>query len=99
MWIGRLALVMLLSAPPASAHALLERAIPSAGGEVAMSPPEIVLTFTERVEPLFSTIELRNPFNPRGRAPDLAECGGRYLQQPCRLPDPTTFIQRGYNRS
>ena len=55
MSIGRLALVMLLSASPASAHALLERAIPSAGGEVAMSPPEIVLTFTERVEPLFST--------------------------------------------
>ena len=63
MSIGRLVLVMLVSASPASAHALLERAIPSAGSEVAMSPPEIVLTFTERVEPLFSTIELRNPGN------------------------------------
>jgi methionine-rich copper-binding protein CopC len=63
MSIGRLALVMLLSASPASAHALLESAIPPAGSEVATSPPEIVLTFTEIVEPLFSTIELRNPGN------------------------------------
>jgi copper resistance protein C len=63
MWIGRLVLVMLASASPAFAHAMLERAIPPAGGEVAASPPEIALTFTEDVEPLFSTIELRNSDN------------------------------------
>ena len=38
----------------------LERAAPPVGSEVAAPPRQIVLTFTEGVEPLFSTIELRD---------------------------------------
>jgi len=55
-----LALAMLSIASPAFAHAFLERASPPVGSEVAVSPPELSITFTEGVEPLFSTIELRN---------------------------------------
>ena len=65
-WIGGtdacdrlLALAMLSAASPAFAHAMLERASPPVGSEVASRATEISLTFTEGVEPLFSTIELR----------------------------------------
>ena len=56
-----LALAMWTMASPASAHALLERALPPVGSEITGPPRQIVLTFTEGVEPLFSTIELRGP--------------------------------------
>ncbi len=53
-------LAMLLAASPAWAHAFLERASPPVGSELPTPPSQLVLTFTEGVEPLFSTIELRN---------------------------------------
>jgi len=43
-------------ASPAFAHAFLEHASPPVGSEVATSPPELSITFTEGVEPLFSAI-------------------------------------------
>jgi copper resistance protein C len=55
-----LMLAMLTSAPAAHAHAFLERAVPPVGSDVLGPPHQIVLTFTEGVEPLFSTIELRD---------------------------------------
>lgn len=55
-----LALAMLSIASPAFAHAFLERASPPVGSALAVSPPELSITFTEGVEPLFSTIELRD---------------------------------------
>ena len=51
-------LAVLLQASPAFAHAFLERASPPVGSEVAVSPPELSITFTEGVEPLFSTIQV-----------------------------------------
>jgi len=42
----------------ASAHAYLDRAVPTIGGAVAASPPEIRLFFTEAIEPRVSGIEL-----------------------------------------
>jgi methionine-rich copper-binding protein CopC len=55
-----LRLAMLALASPASAHARVERANPPVDGQVSASPPELSITFTEGVEPLFSTIEVRN---------------------------------------
>jgi copper resistance protein C len=55
-----LTLAMLTAVSPAFAHAMLERASPLVGSEVPAPPHEITLTFTEGVEPLFSTIELRD---------------------------------------
>jgi hypothetical protein len=49
----------LVLAAPAFAHAFLERASPPVGSEIGTSPPELSITFTEGVEPLFSTIEVR----------------------------------------
>jgi len=59
-WICLIALAMLVPVRPASSHAFLERATPSAGSDVAASPFEVSLTFTEGVEPLFSTVEMRD---------------------------------------
>jgi methionine-rich copper-binding protein CopC len=56
--LASIGLAMLVQASPAFAHAFLERASPPVGTEVAASPPEVAITFTEGVEPLFSTIEV-----------------------------------------
>jgi copper resistance protein C len=55
-----LAAAALCITSPAFAHAMLERASPPVGSEAASPPHEIALTFTEGVEPLFSSIEVRN---------------------------------------
>jgi copper resistance protein C len=52
-------LAMLALTSPAFAHAFLERANPPVGSQIAASPPELTITFTEGIEPLFSTIEVR----------------------------------------
>jgi hypothetical protein len=44
----------------AFAHAFLDRASPAVGSEVSGSPPALNLTYTEPVEPLFSTVEVTN---------------------------------------
>jgi copper resistance protein C len=59
-WPGLIAVAALALAPPAFAHAFLERASPPVGSEVGASPSELYITFTEGVEPLFSTIEVRD---------------------------------------
>ena len=58
--VALLALAMFALASHAYAHAMLERASPPASGEASVSPPELDLTFSEGVEPLFSTVEVRN---------------------------------------
>lgn len=48
--------ILLLAAPGASAHAVLLRADPEIGSVTATSPPELLLQFSEPVEPKFSQI-------------------------------------------
>lgn len=55
-----LSLAMLLIASPAFAHALLERAEPPVGSEITSPPHRVTLRFTEGVEPVFSSIEIRD---------------------------------------
>jgi len=45
-------------APPASAHAFLDRAVPAVGSVVRAPPTEIRLRFTQRLEPAFSGIRV-----------------------------------------
>jgi copper resistance protein C len=52
--------LLLLSRAPAFAHAHLERASPAVGSTVAAAPKEVVLWFSEKLEPAFSTIEVRD---------------------------------------
>ena len=44
----------------ALAHATLDHASPPLGSSLATAPSEVVLFFTDVLEPLFSTIEVRN---------------------------------------
>jgi len=54
--------VMAVIAAPvgARAHATLNRASPAVGSTVAAAPAEVVLWFTEALEPAFSSIEVRD---------------------------------------
>lgn len=49
-----------LAAGQASAHAFLQTATPAVGSTVQASPPEVAITFTEGVEPRFSTIAVQD---------------------------------------
>ena len=54
-------ILALLAAPgAANAHAMLDHATPAVGSAVAAAPKEVVLSFTEKLEPKFSSIEVRN---------------------------------------
>lgn len=44
----------------AAAHARLDHATPKVGSTVTAAPKQIVLTFTEKLEPAFSSIEVRD---------------------------------------
>jgi len=52
--------VLLATAGAAFAHAHLDHAAPTVGSTVAQPPKEVVLWFTEKLEPAFSSIEVRN---------------------------------------
>ncbi len=59
--LGTLLVLLLLSPPlPALAHAFLTVASPRVGATIAAAPPQLQLTFTEGVEPAFSSVTVRN---------------------------------------
>ena len=58
-----IALIALLPAGTAEAHASLVRSTPAAGTTVPAAPPELVLEFTEELDPQFSTVRLLNSTN------------------------------------
>ena len=51
---------LLCIASPAFAHAFLQRSSPPVGSELPVSPNAVTITYTEGVEPDFSTIEVQN---------------------------------------
>jgi copper resistance protein C len=53
-----LTLFALLGGVAASAHTTLNHSDPPAGGTVAAAPDEVALTFTESLEPTFSTVQV-----------------------------------------
>ena len=64
-------LALLFAAPPALAHAVLERAAPAVGSTVRAAPSEITLRFSERIEPAFSTVQVTGPDGERVDAGEL----------------------------
>jgi copper resistance protein C len=53
--------VLTAAAPTAVfAHAMLDHAMPPVGSSQAAAPRDVTLTFTEDLEPAFSTIEVRS---------------------------------------
>ena len=49
-----------LATAPARAHTHLDRASPAVGSTLAAAPAEVVLWFTDELEPAFSSIEVRD---------------------------------------
>jgi hypothetical protein len=75
-----LAVMALLLASSAFAHAFLERSTPPVGSEVS-APQQISLHFTEGVEPMFSSIEIHDALGalvPIGK-PHTVPAGDRDL--------------------
>jgi methionine-rich copper-binding protein CopC len=69
-----------LIAPAAFAHAMLAKASPAVGSEVSGSPPALDLTYTEPVEPLFSTVTISSAAGDRvEQGKPVAKDGGRVL--------------------
>jgi len=58
------------AASSAWAHAFLDHAIPSVGNSVPTSPATISITFTQELEPAFSTVEVRDQAGNRVDAGD-----------------------------
>ena len=54
------ALAVVTHVPCAHAHAQLDHASPTVGGTVKAAPSAVTLSFTEAVEPKFSSIEARD---------------------------------------
>jgi len=54
------ALAAFLAPVAAQAHAMLDHSSPRVGSTVASAPKELLLWFTEKLEPAFSTAEVRN---------------------------------------
>jgi len=56
---------LLAASAPAFAHAFLKSSTPSAGSTVPSAPAQVVITYTEGVEPGFSAIEVRDAAGKR----------------------------------
>jgi methionine-rich copper-binding protein CopC len=54
------AMLLLSGTMAAFAHAHLVRAIPAAGGTVQAAPTEVMLRFSEKLEPKFSSVIVRD---------------------------------------
>lgn len=64
-WTHLILPAMLCAASPAFAHAFLKNASPPVGSEVPVSPAAVTITFTEGVEPAFTTIEVQDAHGKR----------------------------------
>lgn len=64
----------------AFAHAFLDHASPAVGAEVASPPPALLLTYTEPVEPLFSSVTVTDSHgSAEAQGKPEARDGGRTL--------------------
>jgi hypothetical protein len=52
--------IVLIGATAANAHATLDQANPAVGSTVKPAPRTLTLTFTQKLEPAFSTVEVRD---------------------------------------
>lgn len=78
----------------AHAHAHLDHASPAVGSTVASAPKELLLWFTEKLEPAFSAVEVRNAeaaVVQSGKA-QLAGKDGTELRVPLKALLPGTYL-------
>jgi copper resistance protein C len=83
-------LLLPLSVPSAHAHAALSHASPPAGGTVATAPQAVELTFTERLEAAFSTVEVTDGSGARVEA-GKAEISGNTMRVALKSLPPGSY--------
>jgi methionine-rich copper-binding protein CopC len=83
-----LAGVFAAAAAPAFAHAFVQAASPEPGSTVAAAPREVRITFSEALEPAFSTITVAGPRGFGGAGPARPAGDTHTLAAPLHAPLP-----------
>ncbi len=87
-----LALALVSAAAPAWAHAFLSTATPAVGSTIQQAPSQVVINFTEGVEPAFSTITVQDAAGQRVDAGDARRDGPETrLAVPLKTLQPGTY--------
>ena len=85
-----LALLLGVGSVGAHAHAMLDHADPRVGSTVTAAPREVSLSFTQDLEPAFSTMEVTGPSGQRvddGKP----RIDGKVMHVPVRTDQPGTY--------
>jgi methionine-rich copper-binding protein CopC len=72
------------------AHAMLDHASPAVGSTVSPAPKSVLLTFTENLEPAFSTVEVRDA-QGASVAAGKASISGAQMRVPLKPLAPGTY--------
>ncbi len=85
-----LALLLVMGSVGAHAHAFLDHADPRVGSTVNAAPHEVSLSFTQNLEPAFSTMEV---IGPSGQRVDEGKprIDGKVMHVPLRADQPGTY--------
>ena len=86
-------LIALFSASAVMAHAALHHAEPAVGSTVETAPREVTLSFTDKLEPAFSTIEVTGPAGARVEE-GKAQVSGSTMRIGLRAAGPGTYRVR-----
>jgi copper resistance protein C len=79
------------SVTSALGHAMLDHASPRVGNTVAAAPKEVMLWFTQKLEPAFSSVEVRNEQGVVMNAGKATVVGGTQLRVPVKTLPPGTY--------
>jgi copper resistance protein C len=82
--------LLLIGHAPAIAHADLERTDPPAGGTVRAAPSEVTVSLTQKLEPAFSTITVRNAAGQRVDT-GATRVSGNLMRVPLKPIGPGTY--------
>jgi copper resistance protein C len=83
---------LLLSGAAAHAHALLDHANPRVGSTVRSAPSEVTLWFTQKLEPAFSSAQVRD--SSGARVDQGARVDGMQIHVPVKALSPGTYRVR-----
>jgi methionine-rich copper-binding protein CopC len=84
--------LLLLGSPAAHAHAFLDHANPRVGSTVRTAPREVTLSFTQRLEPSFSSAQVTNASG--ARVDQGARVSGMQMHVPVSALPPGTYRVR-----
>ncbi len=84
------AALLLISAGIARAHSMLERAEPRVGSTIEIAPHEVVLSFSQKIEIAFSTVEVTDAAGHRVDEGKPA-VDGNVMRVPIEISAPGTY--------